>query len=834
MIGDVTHSTRTARVIVGAIALISTVRSDLAAKSQGKGVVANEIESNGAKILPNGWRITPAGKTIPLPGDMPLKMVVTPDGKSLLVNTGGWHDHTINVISLQSRVITASLQVAKDWAGLAYDSSSGTIYVSGGGPGAPDFPKLAKRYGAPAAAIDSLQTPILRVRFDHEKLTQQSGVSIPDLSEKERFIAGVALSKDRSLYVVNLQTDTVYHLSQNGDHLLATGKVGYRPYAAAFSPDFKTLAVSNWGDESVSLLDPDTLKERNRIKTGSHPNELCFAKDGRLFVANAGANTVSVIENGAVTETIRTSLDPNAPVGSTPVALAITADSRFLFAANADNNDVAMISIANRGDSEVLGFIPTGWYPSALAVSSDGKKLFVGTAKGMGFGSNVPSKTAFGRTGPSSMPFDYIGALLGGAVSEVEIPNKIQLEAYTKQVRANVPVPSRWYDKHEAERIQQNAFSKIKHVLYIIRENRTYDQVFGDLGYGNGDPSLVFFGRQVTPNAHMLVKKYVTLDNLYSDGEVSEDGHQWTDSAWATDFTQKAWINSYSRRGEPEADERLTASPAGYLWDNCARHNLTFRAYGEGSSFRSTPDNEPTVRVKGMLAEHFSLAWLKNKQMKDSRDTERAKIFIDELKQAEETAKWPNFMVMSLGEDHTQGLVPGAFTPSAHVAANDQALGMIVDAVSHSKFWRETAIFVIEDDAQNGPDHVDAHRTVGLVVSPYVKRNSLDSTMYTTSSMVHTIELILGLPTMTQFDHAATPMYNAFTTTPDFTPIDCVEPQIDLMTRNPDKGPGAQASLKLDFSDYDRADPDELNRILWTALKPGVPMPAPVRSGHFR
>jgi YVTN family beta-propeller protein len=821
------------RTIGGVVALTAAAGLILAAELPPKQPVANETEASGAKILPNGWRITPAGKAIPLPGDMPLKMLFTSDGKNLLVNTGGYHDHTINLISLQSNTVTSSVQVAKDWAGLAYDSESGTIYVSGGGKGTPGFAQLAKQHGATDAAVNSVHTPILRVTLDGGKLAQQPGIAIAGLNEEDRYIAGITLGKDRSLYVVNLQTDTVYHLSPKGEHILSTGKTGYRPYAAVLSPDSKTLAVSNWGDESVSLLDPETLQETKRIKTGSHPNELCFAKDGRLFVANAGANTVSVIDNGVVTETIRTSLEPNAPVGSTPVALAVTPDSRFLFAANADNNDVAMISVAEHGNSQVLGFIPTGWYPSALAVSPDGNQLFVGTAKGMGFGPNVPAKTASARPGSGRLPFDYIGGLLGGTVSRLNIPNKDQLAAYTKQVRANVPVPSRWYNKQEAQQIQQNAFSKIKHVVYIIRENRTYDQVFGDLGFGNGDPKLVLFGEPVTPNAHMLVKKYVTLDNLYSDGEVSEDGHQWTDAAWATDFTQKAWITSYSRRGEPEADERLTASPAGYLWDNCARHNLTYRAYGEGSSFHSTPDGEPTVRVKGMLADHFSMAWLKNKGVKESRDTDRAQIFIDELKQSEQTGQWPNFMVMSLGEDHTQGLLPGAFTPSAHVAANDQALGMIVDAVSHSKFWRDTAIFVIEDDAQNGPDHVDAHRTVGLVVSPYMKRKSLDSTMYTTSSMVHTIELILGLHTMTQFDRAATPMYNSFTTDPDFTPIDRLDPAIDLMTRNAKTGPGATASLKLDFSDYDRADPDELNRILWAALKPGEPMPAPVRSAIF-
>jgi hypothetical protein len=251
------------------------------------------------------------------------------------------------------------------------------------------------------------------------------------------------------------------------------------------------------------------------------------------------------------------------------------------------------------------------------------------------------------------------------------------------------------------------------------------------------------------------------------------------------------------------------------------------------SSFTSSPDSEPEVKAVGSLAGHVSLEWLKAKA-KGARDTEKAAIFIQELHDAEKSGDWPNFMVMALGEDHTRGLAPGAFSPQASVGNNDLAVGQIVDAVSHSKFWKETAIFVIEDDAQNGPDHVDAHRTVGLVISPWVKRGVVDSTMYTTSSMVRTMELILGLAPMTQFDTAATPMFESFTADASFDPYDAIRPQTDLSARNPATGPGARASLKLDFSDYDRADADELNRILWSALKPGEPMPAPVRSLRVR
>jgi YVTN family beta-propeller protein len=670
--------------------------------------------------------------------------------------------------------------------------------------------------------------PVLHFKYAGGSLSSPSALPIAGLDEKNRFIAGLSVDASGAVYALNINTDTLYKLDPTKQTVLASAKVGYRPLSVVLSPDAKELAVSNWGDKSVSILDPQTLDEKARIPVGSHPNSLLYAKDGRLFVSNGGSNSVSVIAGGKVVETVKTSVEPNDNVGSTPDALAISPDQKALYVANADNDDVAVISISNKAESRLQGFIPTGWYPTALAVSPDGKRLFVGVGKGLSYGPNFPSQLAVSpsRAPNPQTPFDYVGSKLNGAISVVDIPNAKKLEQYTLQVRQNMPKPELAFDKAYAEKIRTDVFPKIKHVLYIIRENRTYDQVLGDMKQGNGDPHLTFFGEQVTPNAHTLAGNYVLFDNLYCNGEVSQDGHQWSNAAYADEFVEKAWTNSYSGRGQPDADDRVSASPAGYLWDNAARHGLTYRTYGEFASFKSSPDGPPVYTGMGSLKGHASEDWSLTK----GRDPDRVAVFLRELKEAEQTGNWPNFMVMSLGEDHTAGLTPNAYTPVAAVSSNDQALGKIVEGVSHSKFWAETAIFVIEDDAQNGPDHVDAHRTVGLVISPYLKRNFVDKTKYTTASMVRTMELILGLPPMTQFDKLATPMYTAFATEPVLTAYDDISPEVDLAARNPAEGTLAQRSAKLDFSGPDRADPDELNAILWAAFRPGEPMPAPVRS----
>jgi YVTN family beta-propeller protein len=782
--------------------------------------------------LPNGWRITPAGRQIPTPGDQPVTMIVSPDRRYLIVNTAGFHDHDVLVFDMRDEKIVQSINLGKDWSGMALDRKTSDLYISGGG--AISEETIARREKAgEGEKLDPVirqlvHQPILHFKYANGSIGSPSALPITGLDENKRFISGVSVDGAGAVYALNINTDTLYKLDEAQQTVLASTRVGYRPFSVAVSPDAKELAVSNWGDASVSILDAQTLQEKSRVTVGSHPNNLLYAKDGRLFVSNGGSNSVSVIADGKVIETIKTSVEPNDLVGSTPDALAISPDQKTLYVANADNDDVAVIDIFDRTESSLQGFIPTGWYPTSLAVSPDGKKLFVGVGKGLSFGPNFPAQNSItpSKAPNPETPFEYIGLKLNGAISIVDVPNAKKLEQYTLQVRQNMPHPQQSFDKAYAAKIQSEVFPKIKHVLYIIRENRTYDQVLGDMKQGNGDPHLTFFGQQITPNAHALASQYVLFDNLYVNGEVSEDGHQWCNAAYATDYTERAWTNSYSGRGEPNGDDRLTASPAGYLWDNAARHGLTYRSYGEFARFKSGPDGPPVFTGLGSLKDHASVEW----SLAKGRDPDRVQVFLHELKEAEQTGEWPRFMVMSLPEDHTHGLSPDAFTPAAEVASNDQALGQIVEGVSHSRFWAETAIFVIEDDAQNGPDHVDAHRTVGLVISPYLKRNFVDSTKYTTASMVRTMELILGLPPMTQFDNLATPMYNAFATDPVFTAYNDLGSQVDLLAKNPSGGTLAQRSARLDFSEPDRADPDELNAILWAAFRPGEPMPAPVRS----
>jgi len=371
-------------------------------------------------------------------------------------------------------------------------------------------------------------------------------------------------------------------------------------------------------------------------------------------------------------------------------------------------------------------------------------------------------------------------------------------------------------------------------VLYIIKENRTYDQVFGDLTRGNGDPTLVMFGREVTPNHHKLAEEFVILDNLYCNGHVSADGHPWSTMAYNTDYTARNWALTYSGRAGVRDDEEggLSNAPSGYLWDACARAGLSYRSYGEYGRRVSLPDGSFKVdgAVPGLIGHmcpDFGVPKVKGGR---ARDTDFADTFIREFGDFERNGTLPRFMVMSLGEDHTTGTRPGSYTPRACVASNDLALGRIVDAISHSKHWPEIAIFVIEDDAQNGPDHVDAHRTVGLVISPYTQRKHLDSTQYSTVSMIRTLELILGLAPLSQYDAAARPMFASFTGRPDLTPYVHEPARIDLNEVNAPTAYGAIRSSKMNFDAYDKIDDFELNEILWRAIKgKDAPVPPAVR-----
>ena len=494
--------------------------------------------------------------------------------------------------------------------------------------------------------------------------------------------------------------------------------------------------------------------------------------------------------------------------------MAVAPDGKTLYVANADNNDVMVVDISDPRESRIAGFIPVGWYPTALAVSPDSGTLLAANGKGLrsraSYPPQVPRKAFYG------VAFDHPGKLLEGSIAAIPRPDAAALGRYTLQVKQNSPYTPQTMHRAAVKSDccipdKTGGDCPIKYVLYIIKENRTYDQVLGDFKdaqgrpAGNGDPALVMYGEKVTPNHHQLARDYVLLDNFYCNGEVSVDGHDWCDGAIVTDFKQRSWIMSYSHHGTLPGNDEMGTPAAGYLWDHCRRNGVSFKCYGEGTA-RVPKDNRGT--------------W------KSGRDMDRADGWIADLRAAEKQGELPQLAVMSLGEDHTVGTSPGRPTPEAAVGSNDVALGKIVEAASHSRFWKEMAIFVVEDDAQNGPDHVDCHRTVALVISPWARRGAIDSTPYTQVGMVRTIELILGLPPMTQYDAAATPMFGCFQKQPQAVAYQPQRPKVDLNAVNDFDAFGSNISAKMDFDDYDRVDEDQLNRILWAVAK-GAEQPYP-------
>jgi YVTN family beta-propeller protein len=782
-------------------------------------------------VLPNGWVISPAGKQVPV-ADLPLNLIPFPDGRRALIATSGYNAHELSLVDLDKGAVVSHAAVRESWYGLAASPTFDRVWWSGGGANV-----------------------VHRFSLGGEKLTRQGDEPKSEgRGARSRgtahFRSGVIIDPQRKvLYSLDIDRGTIAALDLESCKELKSAAVGTRPYDVILARSGGLLYVSDWADRSVRVVDPADLRTTARIAVGEHPNQLALhPQDERLFVACASSDCVSVIDTrrGIVTETIRTALFPQAPEGSTPDALAVAPDGKTLYVANADNNCVVVIDIATPNRSQVKGFIPTGWYPTALAVTPDGKNLLVGVGKG-----NQTKPNPF-HVDPAThktendavarrrvLPFPYIGTTLSGSLSIVPVPDTGTLAAYTDKVYKNCPYSDRLLT--DAPHLEKTAIptrvgdpSPIKYVLYIIKENRTYDQVYGDLTRGNGDPALVMFGRDVTPNHHKLAEEFVLLDNLYCNGHVSADGHPWSTMAYNTDYIARNWALTYSSRAGIEDDEHgdLSNAPSGYLWDACARGGLSYRSYGEYGRRVSQPDG--SFRMDGAvpgLVGHMSPDFgISRAPGRRSRDTDNAETFLREFQEYEKNGTTPRFMVMSLGEDHTTGTRPGTFTPQACVASNDLALGRIVDAVSHSRLWPETAIFVIEDDAQNGPDHVDAHRTVGLVISPYTKRKHLDSTQYSTVSMLRTIELILGLSPLSQFDAAAAPMFASFSDRADLTPYNHEAARIDLNAVNAPTAYGAERSLKMDFDEYDRIDDFELNEILWRAIKGNdAPVPPPVR-----
>lgn len=776
--------------------------------------------------LPNGWRITPAGKAVGEVGDLVMNLVSSPDGRVIISVNSGFLPHALDVFDANTHQRLQHIDLASTWLGMTWSSDGHTLYVSGGNA---------------SGAKNKTQAiaPIYEFSYSNGRLSEQpTGKLVETTDPKQVWWSGLAYHSGKHLlYAANRGTgngpSNIVVFDARTRQIVTRIPVETTPYQTVLTPDGKRLFVSNWSSESVSVIDTDTNKVIGSLRVGMNPNDMKISGDGRLFVACSNDNTVYVIDTHQlqVLERLSTTLTPLAPEGSTPDALAIDNTRKLLYIANADNNSITVAHIENRAHSTVIGFIPTGWYPSALLLTNQDRTLFIGNAKGEE-GHPDPDGPHFGHESDKTLQKSSLEIL---PVSDL----KEKLPQWTREVAENTPyhdsLLSEARPPQEPSVIPQHVgqTSAIQHIIYIIKENRTYDQEFGDIPHANGDPKLVLFGEKITPNQHALAKQYVILDNLYCDGEVSVDGHSWSNSAYATDFNEKQWPAEYGGHSAASYSVRAMVPSAGHLWDLARRKGLTYRSYGENAARASTGTTMEAAPGADGLVGHVSTEYGVGL---NARDTEKVAVFLKDFKEFEANydssnpeKRLPNYVVMSMPEDHTRGTTPGAYTPQAMVANNDYAIGQLVDAVSHSRYWPNTAIFIIEDDAQDGADHIDGRRTVGLVLSPYVKRGIVDSTLYTTSSMVRSMELLLGLPPMSQYDAAAMPMYNSFGAAAVATPFEVIPPQIDVNAKNTKDSYGAKQSSKMNFKELDRAPMYALNEIIWKSIKGSdSAMPLPV------
>ena len=787
--------------------------------------------SRGVTLLPNGWRISPAGRHMTI-GHLPLALAESPDGKFLAVTNNGYSKPSVALVDPAAFLIRSRAALDDAWLGLAWNRAGDRLYCSG-------------------ASDNSIH----EFRLEKGKLAAGKTFSLGP-AVKEEFLGGLALSPDGTrLYAVNVLGQRLSTFDLTAETAGPTADLPAEPYACAVSPDGRTVVVSLWGGARLLFFDTRTLGKTGEVAVGEHPNALAFSSDGsRIFVACANTNSVWVVDarSRRAIEQISVALYPKSPAGSTPNALALSPDGRRLLVANADNNTVAMVDVSRPGQAQVEGFVPTGWYPTAVQLSRDGRRISVLSGKGLTSQSN-PRGPQPGIPGEDSQ---YSGALLQGSLSILSIPDARALAAYTKKVYEMTPYS-------DATRLKParapagspipgrvGGTSPVKHVFYVIRENRTYDQILGDLPRGNGDPNLCLFGEDTTPNAHALASEFVLLDNFFVNAEVSYDGHAFSTGAYATDAVEKIWPPFYGRKTGRYLSEgggtmrnpygNLDAPAEGYIWDACQRAGVGVRSYGE-FVLPKGPSGDAANQA-GEMPFRASVPGLEGKVSTEYPpydltipDNRRVEIWLKEFREFERNGKLPALSILRLGGDHTLGTRPGAPTPRSMIAENDLALGRLVEAISKSRYWKDSAIFVLEDDAQNGPDHVDAHRSVALVASPYARRGAVDSTLYTTCGMLRTMELILGLPPLSQYDAAATPMYRAFGSAPDPTPFEHRDPRVPLDEKNDVSAPGAAASLAMDFREADLTPEIELNEILWKSVRgPGSPMPPPIHSAFVR
>ena len=783
-----------------------------------------------AARLPTGRLLDPAVPSTPLRGAFPLGVLLAPDSDHIAVLTSGFGSQGVEIVERRGGKFSLALAQPAAFVGIALSPDRRTLYASGGN-----------------------QDVVYRYSITREAIAPRDSLRLYDVAPKgsgKRYPAGLATSNDGAqLYVAENLGDSVAVID------VATGRVTARyateryPYGIVVAPD-GTVYVSAWGGTTVSVFRPlpdGRLEPRGRLAVARHPSALLLSAAGtRLFVASASTDRVVVIDTrtGATVAQL-TDTPPAGPgEGSTPNALALSSDGKQLFVAEADNNAVAVFALSAAtsgvatavGRDTLAGRIPTDWYPTGLLVVRD--SLIILSAKGKATAPNPQhGKQVNGHDVPGQYTLDQLTGTIAGL--PIPLPGSEALARYSARVaRANG-----W----DSGARKAASYPPIEHVMYIIKENRTYDQVLGDLPRGDGDKSLVFFPRPVSPNHHALAERFGIFDRFFVNAEVSADGHNWSMAAYATDYVEKTLQSNYSGRGrtydyegtnrEDEDSVRESSGtpyddasePAnGYLWNLAERAGITFRDFGEFTIPIRTAGVVTYRGNKPYLVTHTSPnypGW--NLEIQDQH---RADVWIGELAGFVKQGSMPALQILKLPNDHTEGATKGRPTPQAHMADNDLALGRIVEALSKSPFWKSTVVFVLEDDAQDGPDHVDSHRSPMLVISPWTQEG-VHHRWTNTTDVIATIAELLHLGSLSQFDYYGTPLRQIWRTTPDLRPYEALRPAVDLNERTASNGAAVRASANLDFSGEDRINDALFNRILWEAVKgPGVPYPGVKRA----
>jgi len=776
---------------------------------------------DGTAFTPQGWRVTPAGTQTDL-GLWPMDVAMSPRDDLVLVSNAGYARHSLMAIDPSTGHVLQTIRAsgAKSHGWWDYASGHPTGYYVGIAF-SPD--------GRRAWASDGPGSAIHAFRVDGRALTETQHIKLTDNRGNENaWPAGIAVSPDGDrLYVAGDLDDLLYLVDPASRTTIGTVPVGHLPYGVALNAAGTRAFVSNWGERTVSVIDTASRRVVRTVTVGTHPCSIVASPTrNEIYVANGDSDSVTVLNatTGAVLRTIDLRPYPHAPIGASPDGMTVSRDGSTLYVTNGGDDDVAIVRLASGSTPDrILGLIPTAWYPSGVAVDASNSTLFATNMKGLG-------------AGPHLDPTTYWPAFMGGTLSRIPVPNASQLAAYTAQVAANdrfdappaVPAGS-VIPAHPGDP------TPITHVIYVMKENRTYDQILGDLGRGNGDPSLAIFGQDVTPNQHELARRFVTFDNFYADAEVSADGWSWTTGGYANGYIQRNWPVDYNGGyGRPYDfggfGEGTTAGlpgrdpGRGFLWDQAARAGISYRNFG------FFVDNPVDLQdsIPGLLGHTDPRypGWDLS-----TPDQVRVDRWLHVFQGYQQQGSMPTVQFVYLPSDHTAGSTPRARRPDAMVADNDLALGRLVEAVSHSRFWGSTAIFALEDDAQDGPDHVDGHRSTAYVISPYTQTGSVDSTFYSSVSVLRTIEMILGLPPMSQFDAVANPMSAAFTSTPNMRPFTALPETVNLNAKNTLDSPMATASMSIDFSRPDRIPMRLMNVILWKSMRgPHSRMPEPVHS----